>query len=157
MMNKIFFSKLNQAFFDIEINTEIPNDAVFITYEQHMELLNALNSQCIIFDDLTYSPPKPSQFHNWIDGKWILDEQLYKKSLVPTQITKRQLMLQLNKLGFYQKIMGLINKPEYLDLKIECDCSTEFGCKHSLIIAIAKQFDLSDDDIDNLFIEASTL
>ncbi|WP_392561549.1 hypothetical protein RHO12_10475 [Orbus sturtevantii] len=79
------------------------------------------------------------------------------ESTIPASLTKRQLMLQLNKLGLYQKVMDLINKPEYLDLKIEYDCSTEFARQHNLIVAIAKQFDLSSDDIDNLFIEAVKL
>lgn len=154
---KIFFSLNTLSFYDSSINNIIPKGSIEITKEQHDQLFRALNAGCIIFDDLTYSLPKPSQFHNWVEGKWILNEQSYKKSLVPTEITKRQLMLQLNKLGLYQKVMDLINQPEYLDLKIEYDCSTEFGGKDNLIIAIAKQFDLSSDDIDNLFIEAIKL
>ncbi|WP_392563451.1 hypothetical protein RHO13_08590 [Orbus wheelerorum] len=154
---KRYYHFAKNAFYIEEINNEIPEGSIEITREQHDQLFRALNAGCIIFDDLTYSLPKPSQFHNWVEGKWILNEQSYKKSLVPIEITKRQLMLQLNKLGLYQKVMDLINQPEYLDLKIEYDCSTEFGGKDNLIIAIAKQFDLSSDDIDNLFIEAIKL
>ena len=71
-INMINFSLKNQAFYDLTLNySDLPNDLVEITIEQHTELLNALNSGCVIFADLTYSEPKPSQFHIWNSSAWV--------------------------------------------------------------------------------------
>ncbi len=77
----IKFSLEKKAFYDSEVHyPELPSDLVEITAEQHIELLNALNSNCIIFDDLTYSAPKPSEFHEWINGGWIDPRQFRRIS-----------------------------------------------------------------------------
>lgn len=71
---KHFYHHKTQSFYIDEINHEIPSDSIEITEEQHNELYNAINAGCIIFDDLTYSDPPPSSFHQWNGKKWVLDE-----------------------------------------------------------------------------------
>ena len=79
----INFSVDKQAFYDTSLNYKhLPDDLVEITAEQHIELLNALNSNCIIFDDLTYSEPKPSQFHEWNGTDWIDPRTEEENSLI---------------------------------------------------------------------------
>ena len=101
----IKFSLKNQAFYDTDLNyAELPSDLVDVADEKHIELLSALNSGCIIYDDLTYSEPKPSQFHEWVEGGWIdprtEEEKLaYKRSQYP-KLTRYQFMLGLLKYGY---------------------------------------------------------
>ena len=101
----IKFSLEKKAFYDSEVHyPELPSDLVEITAEQHIELLNALNSNCIIFDDLTYSAPKPSEFHEWIDGGWIdprTDEEklAYKRSQYP-KLKRYQFMRGMLEYGY---------------------------------------------------------
>lgn len=50
----IKFSVKQQAFFDTSLlYSGLPNDLIDITDKQHGELLNALNTGCIVFKDLT--------------------------------------------------------------------------------------------------------
>lgn len=101
----IKFSIKNQAFYDLELNyQELPDDLIEVTSEQHAELLSALNSGCIIFDDLTYSDQKPSQFHEWDGSDWVdprsEEEKLeYKRSQYP-KLTRYQFMRGLLEMGF---------------------------------------------------------
>ena len=101
----IKFSIKNQAFYDLELNyQELPDDLIEVTSEQHAELLSALNSGCIIFDELNYSDPKPSQFHKWNGSDWIdprsEEEKLaYKRSQYP-KLTRYQFMRGLLEMGF---------------------------------------------------------
>lgn len=101
----IKFSLQKKAFYDTELNyLDIPSDLIEITGDQHLELLTAINSGCVINDDLTYSEPKPSQFHEWVEGGWIdprtEEEKLaYKRSQYP-KLTRYQFMLGLLKYGY---------------------------------------------------------
>ena len=58
----VFYNFENNAFYDDKIN-KIPKNSIEISVEQHDELYNAINAGCIIFNDLTYSDPKPPPFH----------------------------------------------------------------------------------------------
>lgn len=82
----------------------LPNDLIAITKEQHETLVNAINSGCIIFEDLSYSEPKPSQFHEWISNEWIdprtEEEKLtYKRSKYP-KLTHYQFMCGMLEYGY---------------------------------------------------------
>ena len=51
----------DQAFYDADTPEQAPEGARPVSPEQHAELLAALNSGCIVSDDLTVSPPRPSE------------------------------------------------------------------------------------------------
>lgn len=73
----IYYSKQDNTFYDSDIHSaeHIAADAVAISSAQHMALLHALNSGCLILDDLGTTPPRPSAAHEW-DGKaWVLNEE----------------------------------------------------------------------------------
>lgn len=71
---KHFYNFKTQSFYIDEINIDIPPDSIEITKDQHIDLFNAINAGCVIFNDLTYSEPPPSGFHKWDGKKWVLDE-----------------------------------------------------------------------------------
>ena len=60
----------DQAFYDCDTPEQAPEGARPISPEQHAELLAALNSGCIVSDDLTVSSPRPSEYHIWDGAKW---------------------------------------------------------------------------------------
>lgn len=101
----IKFSFKNQSFYDMDLSyLNLPNDLIEISEQQHLELLNAINSGCVIFSDLTYSKSRPSQFHKWNGTDWIdtrsEEEKLaYKRSQYP-KLTRYQFMLGLLKYGY---------------------------------------------------------
>lgn len=110
----IKFSLKNKAFYDSELNyTDLPDDLVEITANQYKELLSALNNGCIVFDNLAYSSPRPSQFHEWIGSEWVdnrteQEKQEYKRSIYPT-LTRYQFMRGLLALGY---------KSSYIEVQI---------------------------------------
>lgn len=99
------FSLNQQAFYETNLNySDLPSDLIDVTLDQHAELLNALNNGCIIFDDLSYSEPKPSQFHTWSGTDWVdprtEEEKLaYKRSQYP-KLTRYQFLRCLLENGF---------------------------------------------------------
>ena len=101
----INFSLSRNTFYDTELSySDLPSDLIEITAEKHTELLNALNSGCIIFSDLTYSSPQPTAHHNWDGENWIdartEEEKLtYKRSQYP-KLTRYQFMRGLLEMGF---------------------------------------------------------
>ena len=93
----VFFSFTQQAFYDPEIEyLNLPNDLININVQKHQELLNAINSGCKVFSDLTYSKPNPTEFHEWNGIDWVdprsEEEKLeYKRSQYP-KLTRYQFM-----------------------------------------------------------------
>lgn len=101
----IKFSFKNQSFYDMDLSyLNLPNDLIEISEQQHLELLNAINSGCVIFSDLTYSKSRPSQFHKWSGTDWIdtrsEEEKLaFKRSQYP-KLTRYQFMRGMLENGY---------------------------------------------------------
>lgn len=76
----IKFSVNKQAFYD-ENTDVIPDDAVVITHEQHVSLINGMNDgerrvYTGITGELTLSDSKPSQWHTWDSNNnaWVISD-----------------------------------------------------------------------------------
>ncbi len=71
--NQMAFSPSMQAFYDLALNyPNLPDDITDIDDDTHARLLSAINAGCHILPDLTLSTPKPSAYHIWQDGTWVL-------------------------------------------------------------------------------------
>lgn len=71
--NQMAFSPSMQAFYDLTLSyPNLPDDITDIDDDTHARLLSAINAGCHILPDLTLSTPKPSAYHIWQDGKWVL-------------------------------------------------------------------------------------
>lgn len=156
----IEFSFKNQAFYDETLNySDLPDDLVEITSEQHSELLSALNAGCIIFADLTYSEPVPSQFHEWNGTDWIdsrTTEEIaeYERSLLPA-LTKRQFSLYLYDVGKYDQVMDALNaNPRF---KIEFETVSVIERLSPTVSAMGQILEWDDLTIDEKWKEALTL
>lgn len=98
-----FFNK-TQKTLDIRNSEEPADGEVVINQGSHDELLNALNSNSIIFDDLTYSSPKPTEFHTWNGSGWednrtALEIETHQLAQFPA-LKRRQFMRVLVLNGF---------------------------------------------------------
>ncbi len=155
------FSLEKKAFYDSELHyPELPSDLVDITAEQHTGLLNALNSSCIIFDDLTFSEPKPSQFHEWFDGDWIdprsEEEKLaYKRSQYP-KLTRYQLMRGMLENGYKSsdieaQIMLIEDEMTQELTMLGFKEATNFVRTDHSITAMQAVLGLSDEQVDELW------
>ena len=65
----IFYYK--QGFYDSD--SIVPEGAIEISQEQHVELLNAVNTGCLVLDDLTVTPRRPSPEDDWDGTKWTVN------------------------------------------------------------------------------------
>ena len=157
----IEFSLKNQAFYDTDLNyAELPSDLVDVADEKHIELLSALNSGCIIYDDLTYSEPKPSQFHEWVEGGWIdprtEEEKLaYKRSQYP-KLTRYQFKRCLLEKGY--KSSDIEARIQTIEDEIIRELTllgfreaTNFVRTDSSVLKMQSVLGLSDEKVDELW------
>ena len=74
----IFYSKLNQAFYDDTIHTSLPEDALEISPEQYAALLAGQSAGQVIMPGKDGKPvladPAPSHLHQWNGKEWTLDK-----------------------------------------------------------------------------------
>lgn len=104
----------------------------------------------------------------WIDGERVeISQEEFEAGLpdpvtpyVPTSITLRQAKLQLSRAGILGAVDQFIAAMEGQDgeeARIEWEYATELRRDHPLVAALGPEFNLSDEAIDNLFIEAATI
>lgn len=156
----IYFSFSGQAFFDSELNyLEIPADIIEITTEQHAEILDALNRNCLVFSDLTFSEPKPSPFHEWNGAGWVdsrTPEEIafYNHSFFP-QLSKRQFALYLYDHNMYDQVMQAIEEnPRF---KIEYDSVSDIERLSPMVSDMTTLLGWTDEQVDQMWEQASTL
>ena len=165
--NMILFSLSKQCFYDSSLNySDLPSDLIEISNEQHSELLSALNSGCIIFDELTYSDPKPSQFHKWNGSYWIdprseEEKLIYKRSQYPT-LTRYQFKRCLLENGY--KSADIEAKIQTIEDEIIRELTllgfreaTNFVRTNSSVLEMQSVLGLSDEKVDELWEYASKL
>lgn len=163
----IQFSPANQSFFDSSLNYEdLPSDLIEITVEQHNVLLSALNSGCYIFPDLTYSSPKPSQFHEWNGSEWIdprTPEEIEAHRLAQfSALKRRQFMRVLVLNGFdLDQIEAEINKIPDIQTRqlalIDWKDATEFWRTDETLLMVADLLGLDTSRIDEMWKQALIL
>jgi len=102
----------------------------------------------------------------FIDGAWTQQwgvtaatpEQIAerKKALVPSVVSMRQARLALLQSGLLDSVETfMLSAPAAT--KIEWEYATEVNRNYGLVLALAAQLNLSEEDIDNLFITAGSL
>ena len=74
---------------------------------------------------------------------------------VPTQITPRQLRLQLLAISLLDEVETLCNADKAMSIWFEY--SIDFQRNHDMLQAMATQLGMTDADMDNFFIAASKL
>jgi hypothetical protein len=80
--------------------------------------------------------------------------------IIPRIITMRQARLLLNSMGLLNQVQNAIDalpEPPRVAAQIEWDYSSEVHRNKEFVTMIAQQLDLTDSQIDQMFIEASQL
>lgn len=156
----INFSKKEQAFYDTELKySDLPNDLIEITSDEHQELLDAINRGCHVFSDLTYSEPKPSQFHEWNGKTWVdnrTEQEIaeYDRSLLPV-LPKRQFALYLYDHQLYDQVMATLDQnPRF---KIEYETVRDLERFSPTVSAMTALLGWTDKQVDQMWTEALTL
>lgn len=111
----IYYSKSHKTFFDDGIHDELPSDAQAITQEQHAKLLDALNRGHPIDDDLTVHE-RPSAAHDWVKGKWVLNQaKAAELAAAELETAKRTKLLTLNSAAqsYIDRVSGADILPAY--------------------------------------------
>ena len=74
----IYYSKASGGFYDDQIHSRLPEDAVAISPEQHAALLTGQSSGQVIMPGKDGKPvltlPSPSHLHQWNGKEWVLDK-----------------------------------------------------------------------------------
>lgn len=156
----IKFSISEQSFYDDSLEyADLPKDLVEVTSEQHYSLLDKINSGCIIFADLTFSPPKPSQFETWNGTEWIdprTQEEIaaYERSLLK-KLSKRQFSLYLYDNDMYDQVMQTIEEnPRF---KIEYDTVSEIERLSPTVTEMSNLLDWTAEQVDEMWKQALKL
>ena len=162
----IKFSFKTKVFYDPSLSYPVlPNDLVEVSNEQHLKLLDAINRGCIIFEDLTYSVPKPSLFHTWNGSKWIdprtqQEIDLYHRQQIPA-LTKRQFALALEdqkvdaNTTLYDQVMKLIASDKRI--KIEYETISKIERLHPSTVTMIRTLGLAEVKVDEIWKYALTL
>lgn len=163
----VHFSFSNQAFYDLALNyPEIPEDLIEITPEQHLQFLDALDNGCVILSNLTISEPKPSQFHELINGDWIdprtpAEIEAHRLARFPA-LKRRQFMRVMVLNGFdLDQIEAEINKIPDTQTRqlalIDWKDATEFWRTDETLLMFADLLGLDTARIDAMWEQGSTL
>lgn len=154
----IYFDFINETFYSSDIHSEIPKDAVEISREKHQELLNALNSGCIIFADLTISDTKPSPFHTWDEGnlKWIdprTDEEVlqHTRESMP-KLNQREFCKLLRDNNLFDQAKAFIYSSGNGYLEDAWEYSEYFTRTDQLLIEAMRGLGLTDEQVDAIWL-----
>ena len=143
----MFYSKSTGGFYTAEIHgANIPADVVEITTEEHAALMEGQSQGKLIgFDEA---------------GRPVLQDQPPPAPFVPAYVTMRQARLALLAAGLLDDVEVALAAMEGMAgqaAKIEWDYSSEVHRNKEFVQMIAQQLDLSDAQLDQMFIEASQL
>lgn len=153
-----FFNKVQQTL-DIRQSDECLNNEILISKIQHSDLLNAINSGCIIFSDLTASPPRPDQHHEWNGIAWIdqstdAEKRAAYLATVPV-LTKRQFNLYMYDNGHTAEIEAIFAANPRA--KVEFDSTDKVVRTSPTVEAMISLLGWTDEQVNQMWQQALTL
>lgn len=105
------------------------------------------------FDDDAIAP---ESFVRMTDEEVAAHLQTVLSVQVPQSVTRRQALLALLAAGLLDDVEAIIAAAPRA-VQIAWDASSVFQRNNALIASMAEQLELSDEDVDALFVQASTL
>ena len=163
----IHFSYKKQSFYDVELNyTDLPDDLIEVSSEQHYILLEKINNGCHIFSDLSVSAPRPSSFHLWQNGKWMdsrTPDQIQENELKAlTPLTRRQFRMVLVLNGYdldeiKAQILAIEDTQTRQLTLVEWEDATTFERDNASLVMMAGLLGLNDDQVNAMWKQALTL
>ena len=163
----VHFSISKQAFYDLTMNySDLPGDLLPINDEQHYFLLEKINEGRVIFSDLTYSSPRPTEFHTWDGVEWVdlrTDDQREIDRLASFKpMKRRQFMRTLVLNGFnLDDIEAMINSIDDVQTRqlamIDWKDATEFERTDQTLLMMGQMLNLTTEQIDAMWKMGLTL
>lgn len=122
---------------------------------------------------MTLNITDTEDIHTFFDGKkehpleeycltktiapYIKPEEVHEVVFIPTSITQRQCRLMLHKMGKYKEVVTFIENSEDDEIKIEWEYASTIERNNPLVSHLGTQLELTKEQLDNLFVEASKL
>lgn len=156
----IKFSFKTQSFYDADLNySDLPSDLIDVSEEEHLQLLEKINSNCIILPGLTSSDPKPTQYHTWNGLKWTDDRTAEEKRIAHLatlkNLTRRQFRLTLLDYELLddieQKIIDVDDATIRKRIQIEYDDALEFSRTSETVAYMCQMLGLTDSQVDEMW------
>ena len=92
-----------------------------------------------------------------IEGAWTAPSITEESTIVPIEVTMRQAKVALHLSGLLTEVNNVIENSTDSITKIEWEYSQTLRRDWPALISIANEMQLTEDEVDNLFIFASTL
>lgn len=142
----MWYSFETGGFYCSEIGQLIPDGAVELNAAEYLALINGVaDGKCVI---------------KGAGGKPELHDPQPAPPSVPGSITMRQARLCLHKHGMLAGVQPSIDalpEPDRTAAQIEWDYSSVVERRRGFVLTIAQSLGITDDQLDELFIEAATL
>lgn len=84
-------------------------------------------------------------------------ERLDNTPYIPSVVSAYQAKMALLNAGLYYNVENMVNTSNNMQLKIAWNNATEFQKDNPLILSLMPQLGLNEENINNLFIEASKI
>ena len=156
------FYKDGQLYTESEIKALNPNTSFptpFVApegYEVVFDTPNPATSTQVGTQEGTEIDSKGNRVIKWsVRDKTAEELEAERKASVPTMLTPRQLRLQLLAIELLDEVEAMCNADRAMSIWFEY--SLDFQRSHPMIEAMAVQLGLTQDDMDNFFIEAVKL
>lgn len=136
---------------------------VFQMEYEAQESPNEKGSYITPTNSTSIEPPKGG-IYKFINGNWVKEEVLQESITTapspPNSITQRQMRLTLLSIGIYDQVEAAIDAMPGIEgkaAKITWTWAQDIKRDNPLLLSLASSFGLSEEDIDNLFIAASSI
>lgn len=101
-------------------------------------------------------PLRPSEHHEWQVGSWAYVPPEPGPPVVPASVTRAQALVALHEAGLLPAVEAAVEAHSYEVLRIWWRNALSFERANPYLNALAGELELTDADIDGLFIAAST-
>lgn len=102
-------------------------------------------------------PPRPSNLHVWSNGSWIQQEIMVPEYVTATQIRLWLFNHNISLSTIDSQIEAIPDQSLKEITKIQWEYGIEIGRNHPILPVISQILNLSQQDLDLLFIEAQSL
>lgn len=168
-MNINYYFSIQDQLFNMGFDEqEIDKNYTQVDKETYDLFLSKVNSGCMVLsiEDQAFSPPKPSLTHTWNGDDWVdsrIPEQIQEIELKAlTHLTRRQFRMALVLNGYdLDEIKARISAIEDIQTRqltlIEWEDASTFERTSSSLLMMAKLLELSDEQVDAMWLYALTL
>lgn len=168
-MNINYYFSIQDQLFNMGFDEqEIDKNYTQVDKETYDLFLSKVNSGCMVLsiEDQAFSPPKPSLTHTWNGDDWVdsrIPEQIQEIELkASTHLTRRQFRMALVLNGYdLDEIKARISAIEDIQTRqltlIEWEDASTFERTSSSLLMMAKLLELSDEQVDAMWLYALTL